>query len=443
MKATASNYRNRKGSKEGNKGNAGKTDSKGRTPRKTGRAPVKLDRSDVSDKPDPKTKRQQQTQPLTSHPGPSSPPRRALIGITLGDPAGVGPEVTLKALLGKGEGSGDALLCEMDVLLIGPAWVYREVAGRFALRARFEEIDRDAFDSAPDRASCLPAAERKSGCVPVFPVYTPRGCEEEFILPYGREDALCGALAIRAIEAGARLAMAGRVDAIVTAPISKAALNAAGAHFPGHTEMLQSLARSPRVGMMLAGGGLRVALVTIHEAMARVPELLTTERVFEMIRLTHEFLRSWDCPEPRLALCAFNPHAGEGGMFGDEEMRVLIPAARQARENGMRVEGPLPADTVFHFARQGQFDAVVSLYHDQALIPIKTLDFDGGVNLTMGLPFVRTSPDHGTAFGIAGQGVARATSMRHALRTACDLARRRRNARAGDDLLTPKKNPRR
>jgi len=347
------------------------------------------------------------------------------IGITVGDPAGVGPEVVLKAFLGCGKGSGEPLLRQARVVLIGPVWLFRDAARRFGFRVRFEPWHSRSSNALRTPVPPAPEASETED-VPAFPVLEPEGCEALFEIPYGREDALCGATALRAIEEAVRVATAGDIDAIVTAPISKAAIHAAGSRFPGHTEMLQSLCGSPRVGMMLVGGGLRVSLVTIHEAYAAVPRLLTVDRIAAMIELTHDFLYMWGFDSPRLALAALNPHAGEGGLFGDEETRLLIPAMEAASAKTIQVEGPFPADTVFHLAREGRFDAVVALYHDQALIPIKTLDFHGGVNVTMGLPLIRTSPDHGTAYPIAGQGVARATSTRNAVRVAIELVDRRR-----------------
>lgn len=357
-------------------------------------------------------------------------PRRIRLGITVGDPAGIGPEVALKALLGRGRGSGEELRKKADILLIGPKWVFTDVARRYGLRVRFDPIVAETGKGRAPKPQKPPTDRSEKSASPrgilTFAISEPKGSEVEFPIPYGEESALCGAVALRAIEQGTRLARKGVIDALVTAPISKTSVHAAGSPFPGHTELLQSLTASRRVGMLLAGGGLRVALVTIHEALANVPALLSVPRVLEMVVLTDLFLRRWDCPHPRLALCALNPHCGEGGMFGDEERRVLQPAIHAALEKGIHIEGPLPADTVFHRARRKEFDAVIALYHDQALIPIKTLDFNGGVNITMGLPIFRTSPDHGTAFAIAGRGLARPTSMRKAIECACSLAATRR-----------------
>ena len=216
---------------------------------------------------------------------------------------------------------------------------------------------------------------------------------------------------------------------MVTAPISKEALNRAGHHYPGHTELLAELAGTERVVMMLAGSRLRVTLVTIHEGLADVPGLVTFERVLETIRITHRDVDRYFRRHPRLAVLALNPHCGEGGMFGDEEARVIGPAVDAARREGIDAVGPLSADTLFHFAVQGKYDAVVCMYHDQGLIPLKLLHFDDGVNVTLGLPIIRTSVDHGTAYDLAGTGRASAESMKAAIMMAAAMARAKRAER--------------
>lgn len=233
-------------------------------------------------------------------------------------------------------------------------------------------------------------------------------------------DAEAGRMAAEAIEEAARLALAGEVDAIVTGPVHKQSLHAAGYRYPGVTEFLAHLAGDvpPPVAMMLATGKLRVVLVTTHIRLRDVPQTVTTERVVEAGTLTTEALRAWwGIATPRLAVCALNPHAGEGGLFGDEDERILAPAARR-----LAAAGPLPADTVFVKALRGEFDAVLAPYHDVGMTAVKVSGFGRGVNVTLGLPFIRTAPDHGTAFDIAGQGVADAGSMRAALELAVQLA---------------------
>lgn len=227
-----------------------------------------------------------------------------------------------------------------------------------------------------------------------------------------------GRIAGEAIAEAARLALAGEVDAIVTGPVNKQALHAAGFRYPGVTELLAHLAGDIPVAMMLASGKLRVVLVTTHLPLRDVTRVLTTERVVEAGRITSNALQKWwGVSTPRLAVCALNPHAGEGGLFGDEDERVLRPAAR-----ALGAAGPLPADTVFVKALRGEFDAVLAPYHDVGMTAVKVAGFGAGVNVTLGLPFVRTAPDHGTAFDIAGQGIADAGSMRAALELAAELS---------------------
>jgi 4-hydroxythreonine-4-phosphate dehydrogenase len=289
------------------------------------------------------------------------------IAVTLGDPRGVGPEVTAGAL---------AADLPADITLVGPENLI-----------------------AP-----LPAAHRVS--VGSW---------------YGGSDAVeAGRLAGHAIERAARLALEDEVDAIVTAPVEKRALHLAGFRYPGHTEWLAELAGGVDVAMMLVSDDLRVVLVTTHVALRDVPALVTAERVIRTGQTAVTALREWwGISEPRLALCALNPHAGEGGLFGDEESRVLQPAAEV-----LGAAGPLPADTVFLRAMRGEFDAVLAPYHDVGMTAIKVASFGRAVNVTLGLPFPRTSPDHGTAFDIAGKGMADCSSMRAALQLAIELGAR-------------------
>jgi 4-hydroxythreonine-4-phosphate dehydrogenase len=228
------------------------------------------------------------------------------------------------------------------------------------------------------------------------------------------------------------MALRGEVSAVVTAPIHKPALRSAGVDAPGHTELLQELTGARDVGMLMAaestpfGAPLRVLLATTHLALRDVPAALTAERLVAQGRLLDRALRSdWGIDAPRIAFCAVNPHASDGGLFGDEEARIYAPALERLRAGGLGAAGPLPADTVFTRALRGEFDAVVAPYHDVGLAAFKTVTFGGGVNVTLGLPFVRTSPDHGTAFDIAGRGTADESSMLEALRLAARLASRR------------------
>ncbi len=327
----------------------------------------------------------------------------AVIAVTMGDPAGVGPEVVLKcAASPDARGLG-------KLLLVGERWAFERDAERLGLDLPLPDV----VDVA-DRAA-LPAA----GLVET-------GGPDAARPPRGKPTRESGAAAAKAILRAIDLAQRGLADAIVTAPISKEALHAAGYPFPGHTEMLAHYTGAARSVMMMAAGELRSTLVTTHLALRDVPAALTTERVLETIRITWDALRGdFGIERPRVAVCGLNPHAGESGLFGDEEARVIAPAIEQAREAGMDCVGPAPADAAFAQAYRGRYDAVVAMYHDQANIPVKLIGFETGVNVTLGLPIVRVSPDHGTAYDIAGRGRADAASMMSALRVAASIARRR------------------
>ena len=301
------------------------------------------------------------------------PPRVAL---TLGDPRGIGPEIIARVLADPP--------APAEFTVIGPAGLIRD----------------------------LPAARRISvGAADTLNATTR--------LSLDVRDA--GRLTGEAVERAAALALAGDVQAIVTGPAEKRALHLAGYPYPGHTEWLAALAGGVEVAMMLASDRLRVVLVTTHLPLRDVPQALTTARVITIGRITERALREWfGIERPRLAVGAVNPHAGEGGLFGHEDEAVLAPAART-----LGAAGPLSADTVFVRAMRGEFDAVLAPYHDVGMTAIKVASFGRGVNITLGLPFVRTSPDHGTAFDIAGQGVADPGSMREAVRLAVELAGRR------------------
>jgi 4-hydroxythreonine-4-phosphate dehydrogenase len=306
----------------------------------------------------------------------------------MGDPAGIGPEVALRACL-----RPDLRRCARFVL-VGDAAVFASTAGRLRLRG--------ASRLAVEEISALGARDRRPG-----------------------KPAAAGAeAAYRAIERAVELVQRGEADAIVTAPVSKRAIQSLGYDFPGHTERIARLAGA-EVRMMMAGKSLRVVLVTTHIRLRDVPAALTVEKVVRTAEIARAGLRRhFGARRPRLALAGLNPHAGEGGSFGDEESRILAPAIEEARKRGIVLDGPHPPDTVFWRARGGEFDAVISLYHDQGLIPFKLLHFHDGVNVTLGLPFPRTSPDHGTAYDIAGRGTADASSMVAAVRLAAGMAAR-------------------
>jgi 4-hydroxythreonine-4-phosphate dehydrogenase len=331
--------------------------------------------------------------------------------VTMGDAAGIGPEIIVEAFR-RGEMA--------DAVVVGDPAVLRRAAACGAGGRPMLAL----LESPADRPDVPP------GCLAVL---APPGLPEGLAaLPLGRVDALCGAAAALCIEAAVRRVQSGEACAVVTAPIHKEALAAAGIGFPGHTEMLQALAAAPGeppppVRMMLANDELRVVLVTIHVALRRALELLDFEAVLSTIRIAHRAAAAWGIAAPRIAVAGLNPHAGEGGLFGDEELRFIGPAVAAARAEGIDARGPFAPDTVFMRARDaaghpGEFDLVVAMTHDHGLIPVKYLGVEQGVNVTLGLPFVRTSPDHGTAFDIAGQGLADPSSLVAALRTARRLA---------------------
>jgi 4-hydroxythreonine-4-phosphate dehydrogenase len=328
---------------------------------------------------------------------------RVRLAVTMGDPAGIGPEVVLKAITMRGVAS------VIDPLLVGDLGVFRDTARRLGLRTRWREgVGAHLADGIAVMATSELAAHHRN-------VGRPRTAS-------GRT--ACGAAAYAAIVEAVHLVQTGQATAVVTAPISKAHLAAAGHDYPGHTELLAHLAGGVPVRMMMAGGRLRVVLVTTHLALAQVPRQLTRDGVLQTIVLTAQALRQWfRIAAPRIGVAGLNPHAGEGGLFGDEEARVIAPAVRAARRRGIDVYGPAAADSLFPQAAGGRWDALVCMYHDQGLGPFKLLHFADGVNVTLGLPFVRTSPDHGTAFDIAGSGQADPRSMMAALHLAAHLSR--------------------
>lgn len=325
-----------------------------------------------------------------------------LIGIAIGDVTGVGPEVTLKAL------AEDAPKDEARYLLIGDESLLRRLNDQLQLRLPLQLSDR-----ARDRDRFLihdPSAKR------LLPD-----------LPPGSAPAAEAALAY--LTDGAHRCLRGELDALVTAPVSKEAIIRTGRPFIGQTEFLSELAGTDRTAMMLLGqddGGrwLRVALATTHVPLRRVADQLSQAKIELTIELAARACRDLGLPRARVAVCGLNPHAGEGGQLGTEEQTTIAPAVQAVRHRGLDVVGPLSADTLFHHAYRGDYDAVVAMYHDQGLVPLKMIGFETGVNWTLGLPFIRTSPDHGTAYDIAGQGKASASSMRAAIRLAKQLARR-------------------
>ena len=327
---------------------------------------------------------------------------RPRIAITMGDAAGVGPEVIMKALA-----RAEVHAC-CRPLVVGDARRLERageiVGSRLAVRAIAVP---DEARYAPDAVDCIDLA--------AIPEAT----------PFGRLSMACGDAAYRFIERAVGLALAGAVEAICTAPINKEALNAAGHAYPGHTELLADLTGTAEVSLMLMAPGLRVIHVTTHIGLVDAVERIDAGLVERTIARGRELLQRAGTPEPRIAVCGINPHAGEGGLFGrGEEESKIVPAIAACRARGWHVEGPLPADTLFYRARKGDFDLIVAMYHDQGHGPVKAIAFDTGVNVTAGLPILRTSVDHGTAFDIAGTGKADERSMVEALRQAAALAPR-------------------
>jgi len=319
--------------------------------------------------------------------------------LTMGDAVGIGPEIIVHAFQ-RGAAAGVVVVGDLGAMRRGMSLVA-------------EPRPLVVLASPADWPSCPPR------CMPLWqPDGLPVGLDQ---LPWGKTDARAGAAAAACIEAAVRAVQRGDAAGIVTAPLHKAALAAAGIGFPGHTEMLQSLAGGMPVRMMLANDELRVVLVTIHMSLRDAIEAVTFDAVLDTLRIAH---RSGD--KLRIAVAGLNPHAGEDGLFGNEERLVIAPAVAAARAEGIDARGPFAPDTVFMRARRGEFDLVVAMTHDHGLIPVKYLGVEQGVNVTLGLPFVRTSPDHGTAFDIAGHGVADPSSLEAAIRWA-----RRATARGG------------
>jgi len=344
--------------------------------------------------------------------------------VTMGDPAGIGPELVAHA-----HWAGEL----HDAVIVGEPEVFERGLKACGRGQSFSSVaPADPADPAHRLATRQPPPPPPAWPRFIGPSSTPLRPPSAWpSLPWGRVDARCGAYAAQCLKAAVELMRAGRGRAIVTAPIHKEALSAAGLPFPGHTEMLQAWSNPqgdpPSVRMMLANDELRVVLVTLHQSLRSAIESLTFDRVLQTILITDQALRSWGQDQPRIGVAGLNPHAGEGGLFGREEIDIIAPAIVAARARGIDARGPHAPDTVFMRARRtvqrrGDFDAVVAMTHDHGLIPVKYLGLDQGVNITLGLPFVRTSPDHGTAFDIAGKGQADPRSFLAALAAARRLS---------------------
>ncbi|MCW5655010.1 4-hydroxythreonine-4-phosphate dehydrogenase PdxA [Hydrogenophaga sp.] len=321
--------------------------------------------------------------------------------LSMGDPAGIGPEIIAKALRERPS-------LRAQVVVAGDLDTLHRAVCRTAATPGAPDFPLAGVERLAD-LSGVPA-----GCMAVV-----QACRLPEPVAWGRVSAKAGRAAADCIAYAARAALHGEARAVVTAPIHKEALAAAGVPYPGHTELLQALAAEHRgvpvaampVRMMLSAPGLSTVLVSIHVALRRALDAVTQDNVLGTLRITHAHFQRRGMPRARIAVAGLNPHAGEGGLFGLEEIEVIAPAIERARQEGIEASGPYPPDTVFMRARQGSFDVVVAMYHDQGLIPVKLLGLEHGVNTTLGLPFIRTSPDHGTAFDLAGTGQASAASL--------------------------------
>jgi len=322
------------------------------------------------------------------------------IGITMGDPAGIGPEIILKTFA-EPFPAGECI----------PV-----VIGCGEILARTARLLKIPVKIIPVKENAIP--ERLENDIPVI---EPESMPDLSKIKIGQIQKQAGNAARLFIDTAVSLIQKNHLDCLCTAPIHKEAMHLAGFKFPGHTEYLAHLTETREFAMMMEGGGLRVVLLTIHTALKNIPRMMTKELILDKLRLTHSFIPCFGVREPRIGVCGLNPHAGEGGLFGEEEEEIIIPAIKQAKKEGIGAEGPFSADTIFHRMLEGDFDAILAMYHDQALIPIKTLAFYDGVNITMGLPFIRTSVDHGTGFDIAGKGEANPLSLKAAIRLAALL----------------------
>ncbi len=327
---------------------------------------------------------------------------KLLIGITMGDPCGIGPEIILKAL------KSPSIRRIANYVIIGNKGVFDRTARSLKMPVTYQIISHlTKIDDLKYPISLLPVSGFNSN-----------------IMKQKSATAEGGEVSIQCVIKGINLAMSGHIDALVTAPICKEAIHRAGYGYPGHTEMLHIFSGAKRVVMLMVGGKLRVAFTTTHIALKDVPQSITAENMLETITITNSGLEQYfGLKMPRIAVCGLNPHAGEECLFGDEERRVLIPALEKAKKKGIQCEGPVSADTVFYKALKGVYDAVIAIYHDQGAIPLKLHAFETGVNITLGIPFVRTSPDHGTAYDIAGKGVADPRSMMEAIKMAIKMSK--------------------
>jgi 4-hydroxythreonine-4-phosphate dehydrogenase len=326
--------------------------------------------------------------------------KKPLIIITMGDPAGIGPEIIAKVI-----DSGE-LFSHCRPVVVGDAGVMKKL------------IEDMQLSISVQPRSLLTEVDPSPGKLDVLDLQNVNLAMHA----WGRPDVSSGKSVVEYVKRAVTLTLSRQADAIVTGPISKEMMNAAGHHYAGHTELLADLTNTREYGMMFVGGGLRVILATIHMALKDVPRHITTPAVLKTLRLAHKAMQSFGFNAPRIGVAALNPHAGEGRLFGSEEWDVILPAVIKARDEGIHASDPLPADTLFYKARNNYYDIVVAMYHDQGLAPLKMLAFGNAVNVTVGLPIIRTSVDHGTAYDIAGKGCADPSSLLAAVKLASEMA---------------------
>lgn len=340
--------------------------------------------------------------PISPTPHPPINSNLPLIGITMGDPTGIGPEIIAKAL------SKEEPFQACRPIVFGD----REALSR--------AIQMQNLSATLEIIETIPKGRYLPGKIFLLPLSQ----LEIASLRFGQPNKVCGEAMVKYIEEAVQWVMTGKVDAITTCPINKQAMNTAGYLFPGHTELLAHLVQASSVAMMFLGSRWKIVLVTTHLPLKDVSKWITANRILSTLRLTDEGMKKYfGNPHPKIAVLGLNPHCGEEGLLGEEEKREILPAIGEAKSLGINVEGPFPADSFFNLLGRHVFDVVVSMYHDQGLIPIKMFDFKEAVNFTLGLPFIRTSVDHGTAYDIAGKGLADPTNLIKAILTAANLSK--------------------
>ena len=328
---------------------------------------------------------------------------RPILGVTMGDPSGSGPEIVVKAL------TTPEIRAVCRPIVVGDGATMRQAARIVGQEVPIRSIERVAD------------ATHEDGVIEVLDLHN----VDLSALQFGKVQAMSGEAAFQAIVKAVDLAKSGETAAVVTSAIHKESMNLAGHHYAGHTEILADLTGTKSVCMLLVAGDFRVTHVSTHCSLRQAIERARKPRIMDVIRLTDEAVRRLGVAQPRIGVAGLNPHSGEGGLFGDEEIQEITPAIEAARAEGYNVTGPVPPDTVFFRMTEGQYDAVVAMYHDQGHIPTKVLSFDEGVNVTLGLPIIRTSVDHGTVFGKAGKGTARPASMIAAIKLGAQMASNR------------------